>query len=228
MEFLQSLVDAFSWQILISVVLIDLVLSGDNAVVIALAARNVPKEMQKKAIMIGTAGAIVLRLLFAALVVWLLKIPFLSLIGGIMLIWIAYKLIVGDEEHGDTAGGVTVWSAVKTIIIADAVMSLDNVIALAGVSDGHFGMILVGILISIPVIVWGSQLIIKLMDKFPIIMYIGSGILLWSAGEMITKEKELASFFETYSFLHFGLPVALIVSVLSIGFLVNKKKQIQA
>lgn len=213
---------------LLKVIGIDLVLSGDNAVVIAMAARNVPVEHRKKAIFWGTAGAILLRLVFAAVIVWLLKIPYLAALGGLALIHIAYKLLVSKEkEHKD--GGSTVWSAVKTIIIADAVMSLDNVLALAGVAHGFFP-ILVGILISIPIIIWGSQLILTLMEKFPIIIYGGAGLLAYTAGEMILKDGKVHSFLEAnipnaVSLLHTLVPIVITVLVVGIGYLKRINKQ---
>jgi YjbE family integral membrane protein len=163
-----------SVQGLLQIIFLDLILSGDNAIVIAMAARNVPKDLQKRAILIGTGGAIGLRLLFAAIIVPLLKIPLIGAVGGLMLVWIAYKLLADNHDHGDNPqGGATVWSAVKTIIIADAVMSLDNVLALAGVAH-EFVPIMIGVLISIPIIIWGSSFIMKAMEKFPIIIYAGS------------------------------------------------------
>ncbi|MGG3736931.1 TerC family protein [Aeribacillus pallidus] len=212
---------------LMKVIMVDLILSGDNAVVIALAARNIPAEHQKKAIFWGTFGAIVLRLIFAAIIVWLLRIPLISAIGGILLVRIAYNLLAGkDKEH--KAGGTTVASAVKTIIIADAVMSLDNVLALAGVAHG-FLPILIGILISIPIIIWGSQLILRVMEKFPIIIYAGAGLLAYTAGEMIVGDQKVDEFLHSIApnlkqIIHVGLPIALVIIVVGIGYLKRSKK----
>jgi YjbE family integral membrane protein len=212
---------------LMKVIMVDLILSGDNAVVIALAARNVPAEHQKKAIFWGTFGAIVLRLIFAAIIVWLLRIPLISAIGGILLVRIAYNLLAGkDKEH--KAGGTTVASAVKTIIIADAVMSLDNVLALAGVAHG-FLPILIGILISIPIIIWGSQLILRVMEKFPIIIYAGAGLLAYTAGEMIVGDQKVDEFLHSIApnlkqIIHVGLPIALVIIVVGIGYFKRSKK----
>jgi YjbE family integral membrane protein len=212
---------------LMKVIMVDLILSGDNAVVIALAARNVPAEHQKKAIFWGTFGAIVLRLIFAAIIVWLLRIPLISAIGGILLVRIAYNLLAGkDKEH--KAGGTTVASAVKTIIIADAVMSLDNVLALAGVAHG-FLPILIGILISIPIIIWGSQLILRVMEKFPIIIYAGAGLLAYTAGEMIVGDQKVDEFLHSIApnlkqIIHVGLPIALVIFVVGIGYFKRSKK----
>ncbi|PLR78271.1 hypothetical protein CU633_06645 [Bacillus sp. V3-13] len=207
---------------LIKVIGVDLILSGDNAIVIALAARNVPREHRRKAIFWGTFGAIILRLIFAAIIVWLLRIPFISFIGGLLLVQIAYKLLAGKEkEH--KAGGTSVAAAVRTIIIADAVMSLDNVLALAGVAHG-FVPILIGILISIPIIIWGSQLILKAMEKFPFIIYAGAGLLAYTAGEMIIEDETIEEFLHStvpgiVDEIHLWLPIVLVILVIGIGYL---------
>ncbi len=206
--------------VLVKIIVIDIVMSGDNAVVIAMAARNLPKELQSKAIFWGTFGAIVLRLLFAAIVVVLLDIPYLTLIGGLMLLWISIKLLLPEHEQHQE-GGKTVWSAVRTIILADAVMSLDNVLALAGASDGHFGAIVLGVIVSIPIIVFGSRLILNAMNKYPIIVYIGAGILAWTAGEMIVSEEKLAAFIPANA--HLIIQVILTILALGIGYFLAKR-----
>ncbi|MDO6848303.1 TerC family protein [Priestia megaterium] len=211
-----------SVQGLLQIIFLDLILSGDNAIVIAMAARNVPKDLQKKAILIGTGGAIGLRLLFAAIIVPLLKIPLIGAVGGLMLVWIAYKLLADNHDHGDNPqGGATVWSAVKTIIIADAVMSLDNVLALAGVAH-EFVPIMIGVLISIPIIIWGSSFIMKAMGKFPIIIYAGAAMLAWSAGKMIVEDKIIGGFVPSAA-LHLAVQVILTIAVVGIGYMKNKK-----
>lgn len=211
-----------SVQGLLQIIFLDLILSGDNAIVIAMAARNVPKDLQKRAILIGTGGAIGLRLLFAAIIVPLLKIPLIGAVGGLMLVWIAYKLVADNHDHGDNPqGGATVWSAVKTIIIADAVMSLDNVLALAGVAH-EFVPIMIGVLISIPIIIWGSSFIMKAMEKFPIIIYAGAAMLAWSAGKMIVEDKIIGGFVPTTA-LHLAVQVILTIAVVGIGYMKNKK-----
>ncbi len=221
MEFLDITIFGVTLAVLLKVILMDIVLGGDNAVVIAMAARNVPKEKQKTAILWGTFGAIALRLLFAAIIVTLLDIPFLQLVGGLLLVWIAIKLLLPhDETHKE--GGNTVLSAIKTIIIADAVMSLDNVLALAGVSHGSFVAILLGVLISIPIIIFGSQLILKAMEKFPIIIYIGSGILAWTAGEMIIGDPKITGFIPES--LHLIIPAAITILSIGFGHLLSKRK----
>ncbi|MED4289681.1 TerC family protein [Priestia megaterium] len=211
-----------SVQGLLQIIFLDLILSGDNAIVIAMAARNVPKDLQKRAILIGTGGAIGLRLLFAAIIVPLLKIPLIGAVGGLMLVWIAYKLLADNHDHGDNPqGGATVWSAVKTIIIADAVMSLDNVLALAGVAH-EFVPIMIGVLISIPIIIWGSSFIMKAMEKFPIIIYAGAAMLAWSAGKMIVEDKIIGGFVPSTA-LHLAVQIILTIAVVGIGYMKNKK-----
>lgn len=183
------------WSILLTIVFIDLLLAGDNAIVIGLAARSLPKETQKKAVIWGTAGAVIIRVVATMLVVSLLKIPFLLAIGGVLLLWIAYKLLIQENEHGDIKAGTTLWSAIQTIIIADAAMGLDNVIAVAGAAHGDYFLVILGLLISIPIVVWGSTLFIKVIEKYQWIIYLGSGVLAYTAAKMITHEGEFKDFF---------------------------------
>ncbi|WP_044642148.1 TerC family protein [Risungbinella massiliensis] len=212
---------------LLSIIIIDLVLAGDNAIVIGLAAKNVPKDRQKSVIIWGTAGAIVMRIILTLIVVWLLAIPGLRLIGGILLLWIAFKLLVEEKGH-DISAKNTFWSALMTIIIADTVMSLDNVLAIASAANNaeHSNQLLViiGLLVSVPIIVWGSTIFIKLLDRFPIILYIGSAVLAYTAANMITEEKFLHAFFEENEVLRVGwIALAVIVIVVS-GYLIKKRK----
>ena len=209
--------------VLVNVIFIDLLLSGDNAILIALAAKNLPEEQKKKAVLFGTAGAIGLRVLFAAIVVYLLQIPLIYAIGGLMLLWIAFKLLVDDAGHGEVKSGASLWGAIKTIIIADALMSLDNVLALAGVAHGDLTAIVIGILISIPLIVWGSSFLMKVMNKYPIITTIGSGILAWTAAGMITHDKMIKDVFENDA-IALTFKIVLTAVVVIAGTLVAKKK----
>jgi YjbE family integral membrane protein len=177
------------WQGLGQIILVNIVLSGDNALVIALACRNLEKRYQKPAILMGSAGAIILRVIFVLIVDQLLRISFLKLAGGLLLLWIGVKLVQGEEEHGDgvkAAGNL--WAAIRTIIIADAVMSLDNAIAIAAAAKGDTSLIIIGLLISIPLIVFGAQLIMLLLNRFPIIVVAGGGLLGWIAGEVIATD----------------------------------------
>ncbi|MFF2875547.1 TerC family protein [Gottfriedia sp. NPDC057991] len=218
-----DLLGGLSIGVLLNVIFIDLLLSGDNAILIALAAKNLPAEQKKKAVFFGTMGAIVLRVVFAAVIVYLLKIPFIYAIGGLMLLWIAFKLLVDDSGHGEVKSGATLWGAVRTIIIADALMSLDNVLALAGVSHGNLIAIVIGILISIPIIVGGSSLLMKVMNKFPIITTIGSGILAWTAAGMITHEKMIHDAFEN-QYIALAFKIVMTAIVIGAGTIVARRK----
>jgi YjbE family integral membrane protein len=214
------------WSLVFSIVIIDLVLAGDNAIVIGLAARHVPKEQQKKVIMWGTLGAIVVRSIFTLVVVWLLKIPGLLLLGGLLLIWIAYKLLVEEKKHDNMKLGDSLWAAIKTIIIADAVMGLDNVLAVAGAAHGNFILVIVGLLISIPIVVWGSTIILHWVERYPAIIYIGAGVLAWTASKMIADEAFLAHFFEGNAMLKWGLGLIITGGVLLAGSIKNKKTRL--
>lgn len=177
---------------LLQIIWIDLLLSGDNAVVIALACRALPPEQRKIGIMLGTGVAILLRILFALVISYLLNIPFLKAIGGVLLFWVAFQLIAGtDDGHGDVAPSDTMWKAVRTIAIADAVMSLDNVLALAAASKGNMWLFTFGLLITIPLIIYGSQLILGLIERFPLFVWAGAGLLGWIAGELIADDPGL-------------------------------------
>lgn len=180
---------------LLSILIIDLVLAGDNAIVIGLAARNVPKEQQKTVIIFGTLGAIVIRVAATLAVAWLLAIPGLQAIGGVLLIWIAYKLITSKQDHHIAAKNSTL-AAIGTIIVADAAMGLDNVLAIAGAAHGDFVMIIIGLAISIPLVVWGSTIILRLSERFPWIITVGAGVLAYTAASMITHEPYLHSLFD--------------------------------
>jgi len=213
------------WSALMAIVVIDLVLAGDNAIVIGLTARNLPKEQQKKVIFWGTFGAIALRSLLTLAVVWLLKIPGLLLAGGLLLVWIAYKLLVEEKSH-DVGSAGSLLAAIKTIIIADTVMGLDNVLAVAGAAHGDFVLVVLGLLISVPIVVWGSTLIIKWVERFPIIIYIGAGVLAWTAAKMIVDEPMVKGFFTANPVLKWGLIVVIIGGVLAAGRM-KKQKQVK-
>jgi len=217
------------WSALLAIILIDLVLAGDNAIVIALAARSLPPQLQKKAIIWGTVGAIVVRSAMTVGVVWLLKIPGLMLIGGLALLWIAYKLIAtpqGDDEHSGPVA-TTFWGAMKTIVIADAIMGIDNVLGVAGAAQGSFDLVVIGLLISIPIVVFGSTLVLKLVERFPSIMYIGAAVLAFTAGKMLVNEKLLSHIFKGPETLHtvayWGVCALAIAGVLAAGWLHNRR-----
>jgi YjbE family integral membrane protein len=174
------------WVSLLQIIWIDLLLSGDNAVVIALACRSLPQNQRKLGIWLGASAAIGLRIIFALVVTYLLLVPYLKIVGGLLLFWIAIKLALGEEEeHSDIQGGTTLWQAVRTIAIADAVMSLDNVIAIAAASRGHPELFIFGLLLSIPLIIMGAQFLTSIITRFPILIWFGAGLLGWIAAEML-------------------------------------------
>lgn len=189
-EFFETL----HWGALFQIVLIDILLGGDNAVVIALACRNLDHKQRIKGILWGTVGAIILRVLLIFFALTLLDIPFLKLAGAAMLFWIGLKLLVPDDGgHGNVQAGSSVWSAVKTILVADFVMSLDNVIAIAGAAqntqaDHQMVYVIFGLLLSVPIIIWGSTLVLKLIDRFPVVITLGAALLGWIAGGMLVTD----------------------------------------
>jgi YjbE family integral membrane protein len=209
------------WSALLAIIVIDLVLAGDNAIVIGMAARNLPKANQKKVILWGTVGAIVIRAAATLAVVWLLEIPGLLLTGGIVLLYIAYKLMIEEKDH-DIEPKDSIFAAIRTIIIADAVMGLDNVLAVAGAAHGNYLLVVIGLLISVPIVVWGSTLFIKLLDKYPFIITIGAGVLAWTAAKMIVNEPFVKPYFEN-DFVKYAFEVLLIAAVLAAGILKKKK-----
>jgi YjbE family integral membrane protein len=185
------------WSALLAIILIDLVLAGDNAIVIALAARNLPPQLKTKAIVWGTVGAIVVRSVMTLGVVWLLKVPGLMLVGGLGLLWVAYKLLAedgGGEEHGTMA--TTFWGAMKTIIVADALMGVDNVLGVAGAAHGAMDLVVIGLLVSVPIVVFGSKVVLKLVERFPIIIHAGAAVLAFTAAKMIIGEPLLDPVFD--------------------------------
>lgn len=193
MEFLSNV----WWSALLAIVLIDLVLAGDNAIVIALAARSLPPNLRQKAIVWGTVGAIVVRSAMTVGVVWLLKIPGLMGIGGLALVWIAFNLLndnKGESHDGPVVGSF--WGAMKTIIVADALMGVDNVLGVAGAAHGAFDLVIIGLLISVPILVFGSSMVLKLVDRFPVIIQLGAAVLAYTAAQMIVNEPLLDDVFD--------------------------------
>ncbi|QHI98998.1 YjbE family putative metal transport protein [Xylophilus rhododendri] len=218
------------WSALLAIILIDLVLAGDNAIVIALAARRLPQHLQKKAIVWGTVGAIVVRSAMTVGVVWLLKIPGLMLIGGLGLLWIAYKLLAdqGHDDGEEHVGGVTTfWGAMRTIVIADALMGIDNVLGVAGAAHGAFDLVVIGLLISVPIVVFGSTMVLKLVQRFPAIIQIGAAVLAFTAAKMIVNEKLLDAFFggegTQQQVAYWAVCVLAIVGVLGAGWLKTRR-----
>ena len=178
--------DPFFWTALLQIIFINILLSGDNAVVIALAARSLPPRERKIAIILGSTGAVVMRILLTLVVAYLLQVPYLKLIGGILLLWIAVKLLIPEAEdgHGEGKETVSLTQACITILIADVVMSLDNVIGVAAAANGHMGLLIIGLAISIPLVIFGSTLMLRLLDKFPVLITLGGALLGWVAGDI--------------------------------------------
>jgi YjbE family integral membrane protein len=204
---------------LLAIVLIDLVLAGDNALIIGLVARNLPKDKQKQVIFWGTFGAIAIRALMAIIVVYILDLPGFMLAGGLALIWIARKLLEPDEsaaeKHFAQAPAQSFAGALRTIVIADAVMGIDNVLAIGGAASGSVLLIVLGLAISVPIIVWGSQLVIKLVDRYPSVILLGGAVLAWTAYTMIVREPMLATWFAAHPATKFV--VAVLVFSLSLS-----------
>lgn len=209
---------------LIAIVVIDLALAGDNAIVIALAARGVPRHLQKRAIVWGTIGAIVMRSSLTMLVVWLLKIPGLLIAGSAMLLWIAYRLLTPDDSHGQDVHAQTgkgFWAAMRTIVIADTIMGLDNVLAVAGAAHGSFVLVGCGLLISIPIVIWGSTLVLGFVERHPSFVYVGAGVLAWTSASMIAGEPLLRPWLNAHPAIPVTLHAVLIGGVLAAGYLTN-------
>ena len=207
------------WVDVLKIIMIDLLLSGDNAVVIALACRNLPAEQRRKGILFGVGGAIVLRIVLTFFAVSLLTLPYLKLIGALLLIWVGVKLLLPEDEHGEDSikAETKLFAAIKTIIIADFVMSLDNVLGVAAAAKGNTFLLVFGLLISIPLIAWSSQLVLKIIDRFPAVIFAGGALLGYVAGEMLVSEAVLAPLFETRHYLHYVIPVVCALLVLGLG-----------
>ncbi|WP_333846231.1 TerC family protein [Limnohabitans sp.] len=220
------------WSALLAIILIDLVLAGDNAIVIALAARKLPPDLQKKAIIWGTVGAIGVRSLMTFAVVWLLQIPGLMLVGGLGLLWIAFNLINSDadEDHGDVAAS-TFWGAMKTIVVADALMGIDNVLGVAGAASGSFELVALGLMISIPIVMFGSQLVLKLVARWPIIIPLGGAVLAFTSAQMVVNESLFKDFFSTKLWYQeavwWGVHIVFVAAILAISWLHKKRQQAQ-
>lgn len=210
--------DGELWIGLLKIILINIVLSGDNAVVIALASRKLPPSQQRKAVFWGSFGAIALRVLLTFAAVELLKVPFLQAIGGVLLIWIAIKLLADDHAEENVKSGSNLGEAVRTIILADLVMSLDNVVAVAGAAQGNMTIILIGLALSVPLIIWGSQLLMRLMHRYPIIVWLGAALLGFTAGEMFISDQGMHPYLRTMNAgVHALLPAACTLLVVIAG-----------
>jgi YjbE family integral membrane protein len=227
---LEMLASATFWVDVCKIILIDLLLSGDNAVVIALACRSLPTDQRKKGIMFGVVGAIALRVVLTFFAVGMLSLPYLKLVGAFLLIWIGVKLLLPEDEHGEDSikAETKLLGAVKTIIIADFVMSLDNVLGVAAAANGNTLLLVFGLLISIPLIAWSSQLVLKVIDRFPLVIFAGGALLGYVAGEMLVSEAVLASVVESRHYLHQLVPVVGALLVLILGNVLAKRKAQQS
>ncbi|KND55394.1 Membrane protein TerC [Candidatus Paraburkholderia kirkii] len=217
------------WGAVVQIIVIDILLGGDNAVVIALACRNLPDQQRTRGIVLGTLGAIALCVVLIAFAVMLLDIPFLKFLGGLLLLWIGLKLMQPDHDEHEIDASDRLWAAVKTIIVADAVMSLDNVIAIAGAAeaaDPHHRLVLVifGLIVSIPLIVWGSTLVLKLIDRFPVVVLIGAGLLGWIAGGLIIGDPFIDRWPALNTeFVGYAARVIGALLVVSVGWLLKRR-----
>lgn len=209
---------------LCGIMMVNIVLSGDNAVVIAMASRCLPKKQQRLAILWGSAGAIGLRVVLTIVAVILLQIPYLQFFGGVLLVWIAVKLLLEDESCEDIEASNSLWTAVKTIIIADIIMSLDNTLAIAAIAKGDYVLLILGLALSIPLIIFGSQILVVIMNKFPIIVYIGAGLIAWTAGEMMIRDQKIGHHFSAYTPEWF-IPLAITAGVITLGVWQKKYKK---
>ncbi|WP_411501981.1 TerC family protein [Brevibacillus centrosporus] len=203
---------------LLIIITINIVLSGDNAVVIAIACRKLAPQQRKRAILWGTFLAVIVRVIATVLAVYLLKIPFLYLVGGAVLLWISYNLLREEDEDSQIESSEDIVQAVKTIVVADVMMGLDNVLAIAGAANGNIVLIVLGLIISVPLMVFGSQLILKAMERFNWLVYLGSAVLAWAAANMITNEEIIADWLSQYRGLEAVIKIVLVALVLFLGY----------
>jgi YjbE family integral membrane protein len=223
--------DPEMWTALLKIAVINVVLSGDNAVVIALACRSLPPKQQKLAFVVGTAGIVVLMTILTAFAAYLMTIHYLQIVGSVMLLWIGVKLLMPEDEGGDIQDTSNFWQAVKTIIIADIIMSLDNVLGMAGAAKGHYGMLVVGLVITMPLILFGSALLMKVMERFPVFITIGAALIGYVAGDMVVSDLAIKEYVEAHlafldTYYIAGIAGALIV--VGAGKLLGRKKAIAA
>jgi YjbE family integral membrane protein len=223
--------DAVYWLALVKVLTVNLILSGDNAVVIAMAARSLHGAQRRKAIIWGAAGAVILRLIFAAIISYLLEIPFLQVVGGLLLLWIAWKLVHDEAEEGEEKieAGQSAWQAIRIIIVADAVMSLDNVIALVGAAriggEVEPSLLVIGLATTIPLVVFGAALLTSLLDRFPILIYAGAALLVYIAVEMFFADKATHHYLEPLVHLEWIIALSAALVFAAIAWLWKRRAQ---
>jgi len=217
-----SLSDFFAQ--LMGIVVVDLVLGGDNAIVIGMACRNLPERLRFKGIVLGTIGAVAVRAIATVVIVWLMSLSLVMLIGGVALIIIGCKLIIKEDSGPGVKAADSLFRAVMTVIAADAIMGIDNILAVAGVAHGHPIMVIIGLCISVPIMVLGSTLVVKLMNRFSFIIYIGAAVILYTASTMITDEPLIEAWFHEHQALRWILIIAVTGGGLLFGYLYNRKK----
>jgi YjbE family integral membrane protein len=226
---MQAFADPHFWVALLEIIGVNIVLSGDNAVVIALACRSLPPTQQKKAIVFGSLAAIILRVILTVAAVELLRLPWLKLAGGAMLLWIGVKLLTDEDEHADGGSGRSdLIGAIRTILVADLVMSLDNVIAVAAAAKGDLLLLVLGLLISIPLIVFGSTLLLRVMERFPVIITLGAALLGYVAGDMGVSDPAVADAINAHApWLHHAAPIAGAIGVVAAGWWFARKAHLE-
>ena len=217
------------WSALAAIIVVNLALSGDNAIVIALAARKLPENLQRRAILLGTLGAVAVRVILSASVLWILAVPGLRFVGGLLLVCIACQLLTGDNEGGKGVTPVTgFWGAIRTIVVADAAMGLDNVLGVAGASGGNLLLLLLGLAISIPIVVWGSALILSCIQRYPGLLHVGGIVLAWTAATMLTEEPLVRELLEGGAHAVPAVHVAVVAGTLGVAWLRNRRAAIRA
>ena len=210
---------------LFRIMVVNIVLSGDNAIVIAMCSRALPPDQQTKAVLWGSAGAIGLRFALTLVAVYLLEMPYLQFAGGLMLLWIGAKLLMVEDETGDTNADENFWNAVRTIVIADLAMSLDNTLAIAAVAKGDIPMLAVGLFLSIPIIIFGSRIIMSIMGRYPVLVYAGATIIAWTAGDLISHDEKIGSLLLNYV-PGVGIHLAAVIVVFAFGYWKYRERQV--
>lgn len=209
--------------VLLQILIIDILLAGDNAIVIGMAAKNLQPKYQKRAIFWGTVGAILLRLVMAFLFIEAINtIPALRLVGGVLLLWIAYKLLLDQNSDHTVQAKDSLLGAITTIIIADGIMGVDNVLGVVGAADGHMTFVAIGMLITVPIIVWGSTLFVDLIERYPIILYVGGAILAWVGAGMMLEDPIVESMLSAYQTI---ISIACVILVVGAAIITNRLKK---
>jgi len=222
---LALLSDPETWTALFKIAVINVVLSGDNAVVIALACRSLAPKQQRNAFIVGTGGIVVLMTILTAFAAFLMTLPYIQIIGSVLLLWIGVKLLLPEGEEGNVGESGNFWEAVKTIIIADIVMSLDNVLGMAGAAKGHMGMLFVGLLITMPLILFGSAMLMRLMERFPVVVTLGAGLLGYVAGDMAVGDIAVKDYVDTHAhYLEMLAPIVGALFVVISGKMISRSK----